>query len=109
MDWRKYEGLKKYKPATPGLRSLINIDRSSLWKGRPAKSQLVKKIATGGRNNLGRITSWHRGLFSDNAQSKVMVAESDDKLSIKLLTGGSSNVMYLVTIDSSLKSKLLFR
>ena len=41
--------------------------------------------------------------------SKSDLEFSDDKLSIKLLTGGSSNVMYLVTIDSSLKSKLLFR
>lgn len=53
--------LKKFNPVTASLRELVQVDRSGLWKGRPVKS-LTKGLAkTGGRNNLGRITSWHRG------------------------------------------------
>lgn len=53
--------LKTYNPVTPSQRELILVDKSSLWKGRPHKS-LVRGISkTGGRNNQGRITSWHIG------------------------------------------------
>lgn len=53
--------VKKYKPITPGLRGLINIDRKFLSKERPIKSETKRKISTGGRNNFGRVTAWHRG------------------------------------------------
>ena len=53
--------LKNYQPTTPGQRQLINIDRSNLWKGRPEKTLTEGLSKTGGRNNQGRITSWHRG------------------------------------------------
>jgi large subunit ribosomal protein L2 len=53
--------LKKYKPVTSSQRGLVLVDRSDLWKGKPEKSLTVGKNRTGGRNNLGRITSWHRG------------------------------------------------
>ena len=53
--------LKSFNPTTPSLRGLVQIDRSHLWKGRPHKALTVGLRKTGGRNNLGRITSWHRG------------------------------------------------
>ena len=53
--------LKKYNPTTPSQRELVLVDRSKLWKGKPHKSLVKGKSKTGGRNNLGRITSWHRG------------------------------------------------
>ena len=37
------------------------IDRSELWKGRPAKSLTEGLKKSGGRNNAGRITSRRRG------------------------------------------------
>jgi len=53
--------LKNFNPITPSLRELVQVDKTSLWKGGPLKS-LTKGISkTGGRNNQGRITSWHRG------------------------------------------------
>ena len=53
--------LKNFNPITPSLRELVQVDKTNLWKGRPFKS-LTKGISkTGGRNNQGRITSWHRG------------------------------------------------
>lgn len=53
--------LKSYKPTTPGQRGLVLIDRSDLFKGRPVKSLTEGLTKTGGRNNTGRITMWHKG------------------------------------------------
>lgn len=53
--------LKTFKPVTPGLRQLVIVDRSSLWKGKPVKTLTEGKSSAGGRNNLGRITVRFRG------------------------------------------------
>lgn len=54
-------GLKVYKPINSSSRGLVNIDRSSLWKGRPEKSLCASLNRTGGRNSYGRVTCRHRG------------------------------------------------
>jgi large subunit ribosomal protein L2 len=53
--------LKNFRPVTKSQRGLILIDKSQLWKGRPEKSLTEGLSSTGGRNNRGRITIWHRG------------------------------------------------
>lgn len=53
--------LKKFNPVTPSLRELIQVDRTELWKGKPFKKLTKGLVKTGGRNNFGRITSWHIG------------------------------------------------
>ncbi|MGF7163380.1 large subunit ribosomal protein L2 [Rhodoligotrophos appendicifer] len=53
--------LKTYKPTTPGQRGLVLVDRSGLWKGKPVKALTEGLSKSGGRNNHGRITAWHRG------------------------------------------------
>ncbi len=53
--------LKKFNPITPGLRQLIQVDRSELWKGKPVKALTEGLKKTGGRNNKGRITTRHIG------------------------------------------------
>jgi large subunit ribosomal protein L2 len=53
--------LKTYKPTTPSQRHLVLVDRSHLWKGKPVKALTVGLVKTGGRNNHGRVTMWHRG------------------------------------------------
>jgi len=53
--------LKSFKPVTPSLRQLVQVDRSELWKGKPVKTLTEGLIKSGGRNNLGRITVRHRG------------------------------------------------
>jgi large subunit ribosomal protein L2 len=53
--------LKTYKPTTPAQRQLVLVDRSGLHKGKPLKALTVGKTSTGGRNNLGRITTRFRG------------------------------------------------
>ena len=53
--------LKKYNPKTPGLRQLVIVDRSQLWKGKPEKSLTEGLTKSGGRNNTGRVTARRRG------------------------------------------------
>ena len=53
--------LKTYKPYTKSTRTTILVDRKGIWKGRPHKPLTMGKISSGGRNNLGRITSRSRG------------------------------------------------
>jgi len=54
--------LKKYRPTSPGMRQMVRVDRSELWKGKPEKTLLAKDhVNKAGRNNTGKITSWHRG------------------------------------------------
>ena len=53
--------LKQFNPVTPSLRGTVLISRDGLWKGKPIKGLTKGKTQTGGRNNLGRITSRFRG------------------------------------------------
>ncbi|MCB1513565.1 MAG: 50S ribosomal protein L2 [Hyphomicrobiaceae bacterium] len=53
--------LKTYRPTSAGLRHLVIVDRSGLWKGAPVKSLTEGKTKSGGRNNAGRITTRHIG------------------------------------------------
>ena len=53
--------LKSYKPYTKSTRTTILVDRKNIWKGSPVKSLTKGKISSGGRNNLGRITSRSKG------------------------------------------------
>ena len=54
-------GLKTYKPYTKSTRTTILVDRKGIWKGSPIKSLTRGKRSSGGRNNLGRITSRSKG------------------------------------------------
>ena len=53
--------LKIFKSYTKSTRGTVLVDRKNLWKGKPMKSLTIGQHSTGGRNNLGRITSRHKG------------------------------------------------
>ncbi len=53
--------LKSYKPTSPGQRQLVTVSRKDLHNGKPEKTLTVGLSKSGGRNNTGRVTSWHRG------------------------------------------------
>src|ERR1043166_8448449 len=53
--------LKSYKTTTPSQRNLVIVDRTGLYTGKPVKALVEGQNSTGGRNNLGRITSRFRG------------------------------------------------
>jgi large subunit ribosomal protein L2 len=53
--------LKTYNPITPGLRQLVLVDRSQLWKGKPVKALTEGRAESAGRNAHGHITTRRRG------------------------------------------------
>ena len=53
--------LRTFRPTSPGLRQLVLVDRSGLYKGAPVKMLTEGKTKTGGRNSFGRITTRHIG------------------------------------------------
>ncbi len=53
--------LKTHKPMTPGMRGLVLVDRSELYKGKPVKKLTEGLTKSGGRNNMGRITARRQG------------------------------------------------
>ncbi len=54
-------GIRKFKPNTPGTRYMSVPTFEEITKSTPEKSLTVKLKKSGGRNNMGRITSRHRG------------------------------------------------
>ena len=53
--------LKTFKSYTKSTRGTVLVNRKGLWKGKPLKSLTFGSHSTGGRNNLGRITSRNHG------------------------------------------------
>lgn len=53
--------LKNFRPATPGQRQLVLVDKSDLYRGKPERSLVYGHNKNGGRNNLGRITAYREG------------------------------------------------
>ena len=53
--------LKTFKAYTKSTRGTVLVERKNIWKGKSFKSLTVGTHSTGGRNNLGRITSRHKG------------------------------------------------
>jgi large subunit ribosomal protein L2 len=58
--------LKTFKSYTKSTRGTVLVDKKDLWKGKALKSLTFGKSSTGGRNNLGRITSRHKGAGHKN-------------------------------------------
>jgi large subunit ribosomal protein L2 len=53
--------IKTFKPTTPGQRFKMVDSFEDISPVTPEKSLVRGKKGSGGRNNRGRITSWHRG------------------------------------------------
>ena len=54
-------GLKNFNPYTASRRFLTMLDKSEVTKQEQEKSLVEPKKRTGGRNNHGEISMWHRG------------------------------------------------
>ncbi len=54
-------GIKKSKPTSPGRRFASFSDFAEITTDKPEKSLLEPLSKSGGRNNLGRVTTRHRG------------------------------------------------
>ena len=53
--------IKLYNPTTPGRRGMTSQDLDAVTTKKPLKSLIVIKKKRSGRNNMGRITTRHRG------------------------------------------------
>lgn len=53
--------IKLYKPTTPGRRGMTTQNMEQITTRKPLKSLTVIKKKQSGRNNMGRITTRHRG------------------------------------------------
>ncbi len=53
--------VRKANPTSPGRRHVIQVTSPDLHKGDPYEPLLAPKKRTSGRNNMGRITTRHRG------------------------------------------------
>ncbi|MGA1154888.1 MAG: 50S ribosomal protein L2 [Burkholderiaceae bacterium] len=51
----------KMKPTSAGQRAMVRVVNPDLHKGKPFAGLVEPQSATAGRNNLGRITTRHRG------------------------------------------------
>ena len=76
--------LKTFKSYTKSSRGTILVDRKNLWKGKPIKSLTFGKTSTGGRNNLGRITSRHKGAGHKKKYREIDFYRKKDDIKAKI-------------------------
>ena len=76
--------LKIFKSYTKSTRGTVLVDRKNLWKGKSLKKLSFGKNSTGGRNNLGRITSRSRGAGHKNKYRMIDFYRRKDDLKAKI-------------------------
>ena len=76
--------LKIFKSYTKSTRGTVLVSRKNLWKGKPLKSLTFGKNSTGGRNNLGRITSRRRGAGHKNRYRMIDFYRKKDDVKAKV-------------------------
>lgn len=72
--------LKIFKSYTKSTRGTVLVDRKNIWKSKSLKSLTLGKHSTGGRNNLGRITSRSRGSGHKHKYRKIDFHRKKDDL-----------------------------
>jgi len=105
-------GLRNMKPTSPGTRHQSRFDYSDVTTTRPERRLTKPLRRSGGRNNRGRITTWHRGgghkrsyrvidfrREKENIPAKVTSVEYDPNRSarISLLTYADGEKRYILT------------
>jgi len=76
--------LKIFKSYTKSTRGTVLVNKINLWKGKSLKTLTIGKNSTGGRNNLGRITSRSRGAGHKNKYRKIDFYRNKDDLKAKI-------------------------
>jgi len=76
--------LKIFKSYTKSTRGTVLIDREKIWKGKSLKSLTFGKKSTGGRNNLGRITSRSRGAGHKHKYREIDFHRKKDDIKAKI-------------------------
>ena len=76
--------LKTFKSYTKSTRATVLVDKRDLWKGKPLKSLTAGSHSTGGRNNLGRITSRHKGAGHKQNYRQIDFYRKKDDMKAKI-------------------------
>jgi len=76
--------LKTFKSYTKSTRGTVLVERNNIWKGKPLKSLSSGQTSTGGRNNLGRITSRHRGAGHKQKYRQIDFYRKKDDVTAKV-------------------------
>jgi len=76
--------LKIFKSYTKSTRGTVLVDRKNLWKKKSLKSLTIGKHSTGGRNNLGRITSRSKGAGHKQKYREIDFYRKKDNLKAKI-------------------------
>ena len=76
--------LKTFKSYTKSTRGTVLVDKKGLWKGKSLKSLTIGQHSTGGRNNLGRITSRHKGAGHKNKYRVIDFFRKKDDIKAKV-------------------------
>ena len=76
--------IRKRKPTSAGRRFQTSHDFSEITKKSPEKTLLAKKSKTGGRNNLGRITTRHIGGGHKQHYRKIDFKRTKDGIPAKV-------------------------
>ena len=76
--------LKTFKSYTKSTRGTVLVDKKNLWKGKPVKSLTIGSHSTGGRNNLGRITSRHKGAGHKQKYRQIDFYRKKDDIKAKI-------------------------
>ena len=76
--------LKIFKSYTKSTRGTVLVDRKNLWKGKSFKKLSYGKNSSGGRNNLGRITSRSRGSGHKNRYRVIDFYRKKDDIKAKI-------------------------
>ena len=97
--------IKTYKPTTPGRRNMSTLANKELSKNvKPERSLLAPISKTGGRNNLGRITTRHIGGGAKRQYRIIDFKRNKDGVPAKVATieydpNRSANIALLHYVD----------
>lgn len=73
-------GIKKFNPTSPARRFQSASDFVDITKDKPYKPLLKSLKRSGGRNNIGHITAWHRG--GGNKKTYRVIDFKRDKIGV---------------------------
>ena len=97
--------IKTYKPTTPGRRNMSTLANTELTKNvKPERSLMAPLNKTGGRNNLGRITTRHIGGGAKRQYRIIDFKRNKDGVPAKVATieydpNRSANIALLHYLD----------
>lgn len=96
--------IKSYNPTTPGRRHMTISDFAEITADAPQKSLTKGKRSTGGRNNLGRITTRFRGGGHKRRLREIDFKREKDGIPAKVVSieydpNRTANIALLVYAD----------